>query len=224
MGVASAAAINSAIAASTSPPLRWLPRRCGTLCREPPRSIFRWPRGAGVRARSRRHAGYAQVVLLIAIILAVVVVILMTLLVVVVRRAVAYRESHPHTREELAAARSRSVATSKGTTLGLAAEHLTPFFPAMIEEFAPCDWRFLGSPVDFVVFDGLGDDAVSRLVLVEVKSGRDRVLTPRQAALRAAVDAGLVEVEWMTLRTPKSPAARRRALRPRIIELPPDAS
>jgi predicted Holliday junction resolvase-like endonuclease len=122
------------------------------------------------------------------------------------------------------AARSHSVATSKGTMRGLAAEHIAPFFPEMIEQFAPGDWRFLGTPVDFVVFDGLGDDAVTRLVLVEVKSGKDRALSPRQAALRAAVGAGTLQVEWMTLRTPKPLGARRRAPRPRIIVLPPDAS
>jgi predicted Holliday junction resolvase-like endonuclease len=162
--------------------------------------------------------------LALAIILALAVVILVALLVVRERRAVAYRESHPHTREELAAARTHSVATSKGTMRGLAAEHLAPLFPEMIEQFSPCDWRFLGSPVDFVVFDGLGDDAVTRLVLVEVKSGRDRALSARQAELRAAVDAGVLTVEWKTLRTPPPSAGRRRAPRPRIIELPPDAS
>jgi predicted Holliday junction resolvase-like endonuclease len=157
-------------------------------------------------------------VLAVVVILAIVLVIVLVLFVVRERRAAAYRESHPHTRDDLAAARSHSVATSKGTTRGMAAEHLAPFFPEMVEQFAPGDWRFLGSPVDFVVFDGLGDDAVIRLVLVEVKSGKDRSLSVRQSALRAAVDAGTLRVEWMTLRTSRPPTARRLSRRRQVIE------
>jgi predicted Holliday junction resolvase-like endonuclease len=176
------------------------------------------------RGEWRRYARYAQTMIAVAIIVTLAVVGLAALLVVRERRAATYQASHPHTREELAAARAHSVATSKETTRGLAAEHLAPFFPEMIAEFAPGDWRFLGSPVDFVVFDGLGDDAVTRLVLVEVKSGKDRALSSRQAGLRAAVDAGSLQVEWVTLPTPRPSVARRLGRRPRIVELPEDAS
>jgi predicted Holliday junction resolvase-like endonuclease len=78
--------------------------------------------------------------------------------------------------------------------------------------------------VDFVVFDGLGDQEVVRIVLVEVKSGSDKRLSARQAQLRAAVATGTLAVEWRTLAMPKSPGQVRHGRRvPRRIELPPDS-
>jgi predicted Holliday junction resolvase-like endonuclease len=106
------------------------------------------------------------------------------------------------------AAREHSVKTSRGTTRGLAAEQLAPYFPATVAAFSAGDWRFLGTPADFVVFDGLGDGEVQRIVLVEVKSGSDAPMNDRQRALRAAVQTGTVRVEWLTVRGPR-PAARR---------------
>jgi predicted Holliday junction resolvase-like endonuclease len=163
-------------------------------------------------------------VLPLVIVLAAVLVAFAVVFVVRESRHATYRATHIATRADLEAARKHSVATSKGTTRGLAAEHLAPFFPEMVEQFAAGDWRFLGSPVDFVVFDGLGGDDVERLVLVEVKSGNDVRLNARQAHLRAAVHAGLVRLEWMTLRAPKPAPARRRRPPPRIVELPPESS
>jgi predicted Holliday junction resolvase-like endonuclease len=40
------------------------------------------------------------------------------------------------------------------------------------------DIRFLGSPVDLVVFDGLAEGQVRRLIFVEVKSGRSTHTPP----------------------------------------------
>ena len=55
---------------------------------------------------------------------------------------------------------------------GKVQEHLAPLFPEFIAQFNPKDARFLGSPLDFVVFDGLDDGLVKRVVFVEVKSGK----------------------------------------------------
>jgi predicted Holliday junction resolvase-like endonuclease len=63
--------------------------------------------------------------------------------------------------------------------------------------FNPRDARFLGSPVDLIVFDGLADDEVRRVVLVEVKTG-NAGLTSRERLVRDAVRAG--RVEWVELR------------------------
>lgn len=57
----------------------------------------------------------------------------------------------------------------------------------MADRFAPSDGRFLGLPTDYIVLDGLSDGAFSRIVLVEIKAGRQR-LNVRQSQIRAAVD------------------------------------
>ena len=63
------------------------------------------------------------------------------------------------------------------------------------------DWRFLGSPIDFVIFEGLTSGELTSVVLVEVKTTRDG-LPPAQRAIRDAVDGGLglVRLEFVTLR------------------------
>jgi predicted Holliday junction resolvase-like endonuclease len=68
-------------------------------------------------------------------------------------------------------------------------------YPVIIREDA--DVRFLGTPVDLVVFDGLAEGRVRRIVFVEVKTGRSS-LTIRERCVRDLIQAG--EVEWAELR------------------------
>jgi len=59
------------------------------------------------------------------------------------------------------------------------------------------DVRFLGSPIDLVVFDGLAEGRVRRIVFLEVKTGRSG-LTSRERCVRDVIQAR--EVEWAELR------------------------
>ena len=68
------------------------------------------------------------------------------------------------------------------------------------------DARFLGSPVDLVVFDGLSEGRVRRIVFVEVKTG-GAGLTGRERLVREVVRGG--KVEWAELRVaPRASGAR----------------
>jgi hypothetical protein len=214
--------------ATHGPAQSFAPRR---IERSAPRAESRCdPRASSARphTRSTRAPEHADPritlsqVLASVIVLAALLIVLVAVLVVRERRAAAYRATHVATRADVEAARSHSVATSKGSTLGQAAEHLAPVFPEMVERFSPGDWRFLGSPVDFVVFDGLTLGAVERVVFVEVKTG-DPHLNARQAQLRDAISTDGIPMGWLTLRLPKHPGAAPRGLRPQVIDLPPDA-
>ncbi len=92
-------------------------------------------------------------------------------------------------------ARKDAVTRSTAVTRGQAFEHLAPF----TDDFGyhPRDARFLGSPIDFIVFDGLGEADVREIVFVEVKTGRSR-LSARERAVRQAVLDG--RVTWRELR------------------------
>jgi len=93
------------------------------------------------------------------------------------------------------AVRLDAVQRSQAVTVGKVYEQLVPYLPAF--QFNPKDARFLGSPVDFVVFDGLDDGQVRRVVFVEVKTaGSD--LSTRERRVRDAIRAG--RVEWDELR------------------------
>ena len=94
------------------------------------------------------------------------------------------------------AARKDAVLRSRAVIAGQVVEQLTPYLPSF--PYNPKDARFLGSPVDLVVFDGLDEGALRRVVFVEVKTSGAK-LTPRERAVREAVQGG--QVEWLELRT-----------------------
>src|SRR5215510_8016282 len=98
--------------------------------------------------------------------------------------------------EQEAAIRQDAIARSKAVTLGKVSEHLAPFMGSF--PFCPKDARFVGSPIDFVVFDGLDAGYVERVVFVEIKTGGSAALSPRERAIRDAIKAG--RVEWQGLR------------------------
>lgn len=95
------------------------------------------------------------------------------------------------------AVRRDTLQRSMAVTAGKVLEQLVPYLPDF--PFNPKDVRFLGSPVDFVVFEGLAAGAVSRIVFVEVKTGHAD-LTARERRVREAVQGGLVA--WHELRVP----------------------
>lgn len=93
------------------------------------------------------------------------------------------------------AVRQDAVQRSLAVTAGKVYEQLLPYLPDF--PFNPKDVRFLGSPVDFVVFDGLSDGQVTRVVFVEVKTGGAELST-RERRVREAVRER--RVEWHELR------------------------
>jgi predicted Holliday junction resolvase-like endonuclease len=94
-----------------------------------------------------------------------------------------------------AAIRENAVQRSLAVTAGKVHEQLVPYLPEF--GFNPKDARFLGSPVDLVVFDGLAAGDVKRVVFLEVKTGGSP-LTTRERQVRAVIDAR--EVVWAELR------------------------
>jgi predicted Holliday junction resolvase-like endonuclease len=93
------------------------------------------------------------------------------------------------------ALREDAVVRSQAVITGKVSEQLLPYLPGF--RFNPRDARFLGSPVDFVVFDGLDAGALRRVVFVEVKTG-EAVLSNRERQVRDVVQGG--GVEWTELR------------------------
>lgn len=91
--------------------------------------------------------------------------------------------------------RQDSIRQSHAVISGKVYEQLLPYLPEF--PFSPKDVRFLGSPVDLVVFDGLDRGVLERVVFVEVKTGQAG-LTPRERQLRDAVRSG--KVDWVEIR------------------------
>lgn len=79
--------------------------------------------------------------------------------------------------------------------LGKVTEHLIPFSEAM-SGFNPRDIRFIGSPIDLIIFDGaeeLKKDEV-QIVFVEVKTGTS-ALSKRQQLIKDAIQNR--RIKWM---------------------------
>jgi predicted Holliday junction resolvase-like endonuclease len=91
--------------------------------------------------------------------------------------------------------REDAVQRSQAVTVGKVHEQLIPYLPDF--HYNPKDARFLGTPVDLVVFDGLAEGQLRRIVFLEVKTGAS-TLTSRERQVRDVIEAR--EVEWGELR------------------------
>ena len=80
--------------------------------------------------------------------------------------------------EEEQIIRKGAIKKSQAVIRGKITEHLIPFFPDFA--YDPKDVRFIGTPIDLVVFDGLSEGKVRRIVFVEVKSGKRASLSTRE--------------------------------------------
>ena len=120
-------------------------------------------------------------------------------LIAVAVRAGAYRITHPYTEADLRQRAKDSVLTSRLTRGGQAADQLAPLLPAFYEQFNPKDARFLGGgPIDFVIFDGLDEGDLRRVVFLDIKTGAAD-LNPRQRQVKRAVMSGEVDFEVLHL-------------------------
>lgn len=93
--------------------------------------------------------------------------------------------------------RRDAIDRSRSVTLGKVTEQLTPWLAEF--PYNPKDARFIGSPIDMIVFDGCDDDDVRSIIFVEIKTGGSG-LSARQRQIRDAIRAG--RVEWQEIRIP----------------------
>lgn len=100
-------------------------------------------------------------------------------------------------------AQKRSVNTSRAVLKGKMAEQFAPILPEF--RYLPSDAKFLGDPVDYVVFDGYTDfrdgDGTAEdieVILLDIKSGGAR-LSKGQQAIAQAVQAGRVRFETLRI-------------------------
>jgi predicted Holliday junction resolvase-like endonuclease len=103
--------------------------------------------------------------------------------------------------ENETAIRKDAIERSRAVTVGKVTEHVVPFLPEF--QHNPKDARFLGTPVDLVVFDGLDAGAVEKITFIEVKTGASS-LTKRERQIREAINRGAVV--WEELRLPSLPS------------------
>jgi predicted Holliday junction resolvase-like endonuclease len=90
--------------------------------------------------------------------------------------------------------RQNAIQKSHSVISGKISEHLIPFFPNF--PYNPKDARFIGSPIDLIIFDGMDEGQIKNLVFMEIKTGSS-TLTTRERQIRDAVIN--LKVEWKEL-------------------------
>ena len=106
--------------------------------------------------------------------------------------------------EQIPEIKKDSIERSRASLGGQFSEQLAPYLPNF--KYKPTECKFLGKPVDLIVFEGLDEKEVTEIVFVEVKSGSSELNTV-QRKIRDAVKAG--KVRWDEYRIPKELTIRK---------------
>lgn len=97
---------------------------------------------------------------------------------------------------EIRAYRRDATTRSRSVLLGEVYEKVAPFLPEF--PFAARDMVFLGKGVDCIVFDGLSEGKLERIVFLELKSGNSR-LSRNEAMIRDAIRRNKVDYQELRL-------------------------
>jgi predicted Holliday junction resolvase-like endonuclease len=89
-------------------------------------------------------------------------------------------------------ATGRAQNTTKATNIGKVLEKIFPSMDGF--QWPLADSRFLGEPIDFIVFNGLTNGKVKSIDFVEVKTGGAK-LSPPQKTIKTAIEDGDVYFE-----------------------------
>lgn len=103
--------------------------------------------------------------------------------------------------KELKKASEDALTKSRAVMRGQATEHLAPY---ILKDTNPKDYRFMGNPVDYILFDGLSDvldgesDSIKSITFVDIKTGKSN-LTKSQRRIRDAIASNLIKFEVINL-------------------------
>jgi predicted Holliday junction resolvase-like endonuclease len=82
-------------------------------------------------------------------------------------------------------AKKAAVQRSRSVLSGMFAEQLAPYLPNF--PFSPTEAKFIGAPIDFLIFRGMDAQRIEEVIFVEVKSGSAR-LNHNEHSLKDAID------------------------------------
>ena len=94
--------------------------------------------------------------------------------------------------------REDAINRSRAVLSGQFSEQLAPYLPNF--PFRPSEARFIGKPIDFVVFKGMDEKKIEQVVFVEVKSGQSK-LTDVQKSLKSTIQNK--NVSWFEYKVPE---------------------
>lgn len=99
-----------------------------------------------------------------------------------------------HNEEKLI--RKDAIFKSKSVIVGKITEQLIPYFPVF--KYNPKETKFIGSPIDLIVFNGLDDGNLREIIFIEIKAGETPSMTTRERQVRDCIKNNRVRWEIIT--------------------------
>lgn len=97
------------------------------------------------------------------------------------------------------AAKKQALESSRSTLKGRIGEQIAPLLPDFLKLYEPADARFIGTPIDYIIFKNMSKvsdntDEPIEIVLLDVKTGTSS-LTKIQKMIKTAVESGRVKFD-----------------------------
>lgn len=124
-----------------------------------------------------------------------VILIILILVAFFIGRLIGKLSSEKTFKERILDARKDATNRSRSIMQGQISEQLAPFLPGFPYEAA--DSRFIGKPVDFLVFKGLSNKQIEEVIFVEVKTANSK-LSKNEKDLKEAIQNK--KVKWFEFR------------------------
>ena len=100
--------------------------------------------------------------------------------------------------DSLPSHRKDAIMKSRAVLSGQFSEQLSPYLPDF--RYAPTECKFMGKPIDFIVFNGMDNKNINEVVFVEVKSGKSK-LNSQEKSLKETIEKK--KVRWEEYRIPE---------------------
>lgn len=97
-------------------------------------------------------------------------------------------------KQEVEKARADSIKRQRSILKGQATEHLAPYINS---NYNPKDYKFMGDPIDYIIFDGMSDiqskeDEINKIIFMDIKTGSSQ-LNRTQKAIKKAIQENKIE-------------------------------
>jgi len=100
--------------------------------------------------------------------------------------------------------REDAIGKSRAVLAGQFSEQLAPYLPDF--PYSPSEARFIGKPIDFVVFKGADNKKIEEVVFVEVKSSKSSLNQQEKSLKETILDK---RVKWFEYKVPEDIAKKK---------------
>lgn len=97
--------------------------------------------------------------------------------------------------EERERAVREAITQSRAVLGGKFTEQIAPYLPEF--RYDPTEARFIGSPIDLIVFPGLANGDPEEIVIMEIKTSKTSQLTTQERKIRQLIEDGMVRWELL---------------------------